>query len=125
MASEDLDGLLAQADQFRINGEYEKAQPLYEKILSQDDSIAAAWNGLGHCQLNTGFFEESIASYEKAWQLAPDELKYGNHLGKALCMIGEYERAKQVFKEVLAKDPENQEALEQLAYFPEESDDVS
>lgn len=113
-----LEDILDRADALRINGEYCEAQPLYEELVAGDANHARAWNGLGHCQLNQGDFDGSVASYRRAAELAPGDIRMTLDLGKVLCMVGEYEEARQVFEEVLAKDPDNAEAHNQLAYLP-------
>lgn len=119
MTEQERDGLFAQAEQARVNGNYEAAQPLYEQLLGAFPGTPSLHTGLGHCLLNTGFFDEALAEYETVVGLLPDDKKAWLTLGKAQCMLGMYDEAKACFLRVLEIDPDDEDAPEQLSYFPD------
>lgn len=119
MTEQERDQLFAQAEAARVNGDYEAAQPLYEQILANFEASSDAHTGLGHCLLNTGLFDEALAEYEKVVALLPGNKGAMLTYGKALCMLGMFDEAKAQFEQVLAIDPDDLDANEQMAYFPE------
>jgi tetratricopeptide (TPR) repeat protein len=119
MTEQERDQLIAQAEQARVNGNYEAAQPLYEQVVAACPALPDAHTGLGHCLLNTGFFDEALVEYEKVVELLPNDKKALLTYGKALCMLGMFDEAKAMFLKVLEIDPDDPDAHEQMAYFPE------
>ncbi len=119
MTEQERDQLFAQAEAARVNGDYEAAQPLYEQILEGYEAHPEARTGLGHCLLNTGLFDEALAEYEKVVALLPGDKGALLTYGKALCMLGMFDEAKAQFVKVLEIDPDDDDANDQMAYFPE------
>ena len=114
------DELFGQAEEARVNGNYEAAQPLYESILAEYPSHPGSKTGLGHCLLNTGLFDEALEAYKEVVALTPDDVKALLTYGKALCMLGMFDEAKEQFEKVLGIDPGNEDAMEQMVYFPDD-----
>lgn len=118
MTDQERQDLFARAEEARLDGNYEAAQPIYEQLIGDCPDWAEARTGLAHCLLNTGFFDEALAEYRAVVELAPDSVPALMTYGKALCMLGEFDDAKRQFERVLEIDPDNSDALAQMAYFP-------
>ncbi len=60
----------------------------------------------------------------KAIECAPEWAEAHLQLGKAYCMLGQYDQAREEFNQALqlapADDPFHAEAVKQLSYFPPE-----
>ncbi len=119
MTEQEKSQLLAGADVSRVNGDYEAAQPIYERVLADFPDDTAAQSGLGHCLLNTGLFDESLDRFKRVVELLPSDVAALLTYGKALCMLGMFDEAKAQFERVLEIDPDNADAMEQMLYFPD------
>ncbi len=127
----DLSEILRRADALRYDGHYEEAEELYLKILERDPDNAAAHHGLGLVYyLHGGDFEKSLSEFKRAVELDPSNLTYRLDWAKALTTVAPLEEdsekmmnllreAKAEFEKVLELEPENQEAIKQLAYLAE------
>ncbi len=123
--------LLARADLLRYDGHYEEAEQLYLQVLEQDPDNPAALHGLGLVYyLHGGEFEKSLAAFQRAVELDPDNITYRLDWAKAITTVAPLEedpekmmallrQAKAEFEKVLELDPENQEAIKQLNYLAE------
>ncbi len=126
-----LSEILSKADALRYNGHYEEAEKLYLQILDYDPNNAAAHHGLGLIYyLHGGDFEKSLVEFKRAVELDPENVTYRLDWAKALTTVAPLEEdpekmmwllkeAKAEFEKVLEIDPENQEAIKQLAYLVE------
>ena len=117
MTQQERDSAFQQAEAARVAGNYEAAQPIYERILADAPDFAPAHAGFCHCLLNTGFFDESLEAFRTAVDLTPNDVRALLTYGKALCMLGMYDDAKAQFERVLEIDPDNDDASEQMLYF--------
>jgi len=118
MTEQERDELFKQAEDARINGDYEAAQPVYERIVAEFPSHPEAHTGLGHCLLNTGMFDEALEQYKLVVEMCPANVRCLLTYGKALCMMGLLDEAKEYFLRVLDIDPDNEDAADQMTYFP-------
>ena len=112
--------LLQQANERRINGEYEQAQALYEQIVAEEADNAEAWWGLAHTMMNQGEFELAGEHFQQAIQLAPQNQCFIYDLAMLHTMLGQYEEARPLFEQVIRIDPAAAEAAaakEQLSYY--------
>ena len=112
--------LLQQADAHRRNGEYVLAHALYEQIVGQEPSNAAAWWGLAHTVMNEGDFEAAKEDFDQAVRLAPHNQQFLYDYAMLQTMLGEYEQARPLLERIVAIDPTVREALEakkQLSYY--------
>jgi len=118
MTEQERDAVLAEADALRVGGDYASAQPKYESLVEEFPDFGLAHTGLGHCLVNTGMFDECLEQFKTAVTLEPTNITFLLNYGKTLCMLGEYDDAKAQFEKVLAIDPDHDDALEQMLYFP-------
>mmetsp|Transcript_8714 Transcript_8714/g.26199 ORF Transcript_8714/g.26199 Transcript_8714/m.26199 type:complete len:299 (-) Transcript_8714:195-1091(-) len=52
---------------------YVEAEKVWTKIIDMKDDNAAAWSNRGNCRTSQGRFDEAIADFNKAIDLAPNE----------------------------------------------------
>lgn len=111
--------LLEQAHNHRLRGEYSEAEAIYRQLLAEGDCPAACW-GLGHALMNEGDFDGCVEFFERAIALEPANALYVLDLAKFFAMLGEDDRAKRLFTEVVAVGGDERcvsEAKKQLAYY--------
>jgi len=112
-------GKLQEADQHRVNGQYDEAVALYEEILADQSDHFEAHMGLGLVYGFNGLFDESIEELKRASRLRPDLADAWLNLGKTYAMLGMYEEARPTLEKTLQLDPENGEATKQLQFLKE------
>ncbi|MCS7254266.1 MAG: tetratricopeptide repeat protein [Armatimonadota bacterium] len=128
-AQEDkIEELLDLADAARIDGKYDEAVQLYERVLESDPNSLRAHIGLGliYSFGYKGMFMEACHELEKAIQLSPNEPQLWVWLGKAYQQVAWLEddremllKSKWAFERALEIDPNNEEAIKQLRYLKE------
>ena len=116
MAEGSAEERFARAVQYKINGEYDEAEALFQSVLAEQPNNADAYHELG---LTYSFrvHDDTIPTLERAVRLQPDSIRYLMTLGKTYAMYGEDEKAKATFSRVLELDPFNDEALTNLSYY--------
>lgn len=95
--------------------DYVKAVEWAQEAVSLAPDFATAHYMLGRILFESEKFAESIPGFLKALELKPALAGVGEYLGMAYVKIGDIEKAKQIFQEVLKSDPANKIAREQLA----------
>lgn len=113
--------LFQQGRTARINGEYEQAITLLQRVVADEPNFAEAHMELGLSYCFSGLFDESIHALELATGLEPHNPEIRLNLGKMYTMIGMYEEGAVAFRVVLTLAPTGDkcydEAEKQLAYF--------
>lgn len=112
--------LFEQAEDHRINGRYDKAQPLYEQILQAAPDFAQGWWGLAHVLMNIGEFDTALEYFAKACELDPSNQKFLYDYGMMHTMLSMFDEARQVFERCISLDPQSRiaaEARKQLRYL--------
>ena len=117
MAASELRQLLEQADQHRVQGEYEAALPLYEQALQAEPVNLQARLGLGHCLLNTGEFDRGLEHFRQAASDHPRSPEAHLLLARMLLMLGFDEEGQAELRRVLEFDPDNAEVRRYLSYL--------
>ncbi|HLO45242.1 MAG TPA: tetratricopeptide repeat protein [Leadbetterella sp.] len=87
----------------------EKAQLFLPKSPRTDWLTALAY-------LRTNEFAKALPFAQKASKDAPDNLEYLNSYAQALMNLGRFDESNAVFREVIAKDPENWDAYLNISY---------
>jgi Flp pilus assembly protein TadD len=111
---------LQQADESRVNGDYDTAQPLYEEIVGADPTCSHAWWGLAHTLMNIGEFDLAMEKFSKACELEPSNQRYLYDHAMMHAMLSEFEDARVLFERVISVDPSSRiadEARKQLTYY--------
>lgn len=117
---QDAQRLYDEGNRARLSGDYETARACLEQATAGCPTAACCWWALGHVLLNTGDFELSIAQFERAIQLEPDNAHYILDLAKSLEMLGEFDQARPYLERTIALAPSSREAEEarkSLSYY--------
>ncbi|HOG06731.1 MAG: tetratricopeptide repeat protein [Syntrophales bacterium] len=88
------------------DGRYEESVALFQEVLKKNDNNAEALKGLGETYLRMKKAPEAVAPLEKAHQLYPSDKVAGINLGLAYNMIGEHDKALQVWRPYVEKEPD-------------------
>lgn len=104
------DAVLALGHCFHIQGKYDQALAIYDKLLTASPLLFAAWSNRGNSLLEMCRYEEAAASYLRALEIFPGV--HNTRVALATCYqaLGRAEEALAACKTVLASDPENAEA---------------
>ncbi|GBG59375.1 hypothetical protein CBR_g38402 [Chara braunii] len=78
-----------------------------KKWEGDEADLAQVYNALGFSYFSEGKSEQAAAEYEKALKLQPGYITALNNLGDALEKLKKYDRAWEVYGEVLSRDPDN------------------
>jgi tetratricopeptide (TPR) repeat protein len=76
-------------------GEYAKAVPLLESVISRDGQNADAYNWLGYATRKGGNPSGAIPIYEKALAIDPKHRGAHEYIGEAYLMLGDLPKAKE------------------------------
>lgn len=98
----------------KAEGRDAEALVLLEKAVRLDDSLWAAWRGLGELTLHRGDFRATIAAYERAFAVGPSDSVGETYYGIALGSLGRAADAEKAFRRALAADPRSAVAMKNL-----------
>ncbi|MEO1257361.1 MAG: tetratricopeptide repeat protein [Bacteroidota bacterium] len=98
-------------------GRHEDAMALFEKTLSLHPANAEAHKRMGMILHVRGDVKNAVEKYEKALELGSQGLEIQMLLGNGYRDLGDHDKAKDYFKKVLAADPENKEAKNNLQFL--------
>ncbi len=84
------DGLAA-----AYEGDYEQAIKLFTKVTKQDRKNADAFNMLGYSYRKLGDYDNALANYQRALDLAPDHLGANEYIGEAYIELGDLAKAEE------------------------------
>jgi tetratricopeptide (TPR) repeat protein len=92
-----------------------KTRQMYETAILIDSSRHEAYLNLGAVLARTGETESALESYEKAYQLKPDDSRVMT--GYAACLISDnrFDQASEIYEKIIQIDPQNVNALFNLA----------
>ncbi len=94
------------------NGEIEAAIQMLGEILKNSPDYALAHNDLGVLSYQTGEVQKALKHYEKAVALAPTNTTYVKNLAEYyLFVMGEIEKALELYVVILKDHPQDIEAL--------------
>ena len=85
------------------------------KALNIDERCGTAWHILAICREKVGDFPSSLAAYEAALQLTPDDSELANNVGQLAYRMGMKPVAEQLFRHFLARTPDSAEGANNLA----------
>lgn len=76
--------VLKVAQGYKYAGLYEKAVPVYKKVLAAQSDLAEAWYELGECHLAMGLSGEAVEAFARAVKLVPHRKKYSDAYARLL-----------------------------------------
>lgn len=103
-AAEEAAELLAEGDQ-------EGAIRFAQAVIERDPKNEYAFFFLGCAFFEKGEYAKAMKAFVSALEIAPEYLGAMVHLGNALRMLGRHDEALRVGKQVLAKSPDDGDAL--------------
>lgn len=117
----DAVSLFAEGKSCRINGAYDEAIALFQRVLAVCPDHAGAHCELGLAYCFSGLFDESIAELVRAAELAPGDVEIQMQLAKMYTMLGMYDEGAAAFRAVMElcqpSDADYIEAEKQLSYL--------
>ncbi|MFH1353625.1 MAG: tetratricopeptide repeat protein [bacterium] len=106
-----------QAAEFVNGSHYEKAIPLYEKILEYNPGDVQALFYLGNCCTSLKRFDDAVGIYERLVRYFPGEKNFPLNLARIYLLKGEKEKARRLAEETAKRFPESRDAAELLEKF--------
>ena len=92
-------------------GDYVKAQLEFKNALQIDPKFADGYYWLGMIKQHEGNWKQAYGSFAKAAELDPDHLKAQLQLGRLLLLSRNADQALEKAELILAKEPQNVDAL--------------
>jgi tetratricopeptide (TPR) repeat protein len=99
------------------SGRYPDAIRLYEELLAKEPGAADLHLRLGEAYQLGGQSEKAAAAFQKAVQLQPGDAVPSNALALTQIALGKRAEAQELYRQVLAKEPDNAIALNNLAFL--------
>jgi tetratricopeptide (TPR) repeat protein len=112
-----LQGVFIEANKEKLLGNYDKAIPLFEEVLSKDPSNDVAAFELSRVLNEAKRGDEAIKYAKKAVELDPDNIWYTLYLGDLYHSLEMYTDAASVFGGLSEKHPENDDYALKKAFF--------
>lgn len=104
-----------QAEQYRLNGEMEKALEYYQKSAEIEPLSAAIQCDLGNMYREFNLLEQAVKQYQKALKLNANLATASNNLGLIWAETGNLNDAIEYFKAAIKSDPHYINAYHNLA----------
>lgn len=92
-------------------GELEEARRVLEALVQTEPENEYAWFFLGSAHYELGNHDKALAAYVKALALAPEYVGAMINAGHTLRMLGRYEQAIRMARQVLARQKDDPDAL--------------
>ncbi len=92
-------------------GDVQGAIEELERVVKDDPDNAYGYYFLGSAHFESANFDKAMKAYVLALDRAPEYLGAMVHLGHTLRMLGQYDQALRMGREVLARDANDAEAL--------------
>ncbi len=86
-------------------GNLAKAFEYMTQAAEADENYQRAWINLGSVCYKTGQYEEALAAWRKADEVAPNTPELGHLIGQAALTIGRYQEAQEALERELALSP--------------------
>ncbi|HOO46869.1 MAG TPA: tetratricopeptide repeat protein, partial [Deltaproteobacteria bacterium] len=114
----DTSSMIEKAEQLFGEGQTDQAKDLLIRALEIDPMLHAAHNDLGVILTHEGRLSEACNHYEKAIELAPDELTYQKNLAAFFIMqMNDPTSALRIYLEILRNDSDDLEAILQIGHL--------
>lgn len=97
--------------QQKATKEYERAIRTLSSAVDDDPSLYEAHSDLGYALRKTGQYEESLAAYNRALELAPSYVPAIEYRGEAFLGLNRLEEAKEAYMQLFRMDREQADDL--------------
>lgn len=108
----------------RVAGDYAKAIPRLKSATERDPGNPAAWFEYGETLRRSGRHDEAIPALDRALSIAPQVFEAWTSKGNALVASNKVEEAARCYRKALALQPDYTAALNPLAGYYIDSDQV-
>lgn len=102
-----------------VRQEYDKAIPVFERVLEQDPGNLMAALRLAVASSVLGRDSQALSYFERAREIDPESLDVRHYLAMHYFRAGRWQEAEPLFASVLAREPERLPALESMARIRE------
>tara|TARA_B100000686_G_C16738543_1_gene945145 strand:+ start:177 stop:1754 length:1578 start_codon:yes stop_codon:yes gene_type:complete len=113
--------LIQKAEAAAEKNRWQTASDIYFKALASFPLRADLWHRAGICLKNSGKINEALHYLEKASMLAPGTIEFELERGDILFNLGRFEEAVEAYHCILATDPENISALNNIGVTLQEA----
>ena len=107
--------ILARADEYFAEGQYDNARLEYSKLIRKEPGNAHAYRQIGYGYLEQGLTYQGIVYLAKALELEPDNSVARGQLAPALMSLRDLAGARAQALEILDRVPDDQQAILVLA----------
>jgi tetratricopeptide (TPR) repeat protein len=109
-----VSSLLRQAKAAEASGDSAKAKRLYRKVLNQSSSNSRALSALGGLYFDDAAYSQAAKYYERAVRSSGGNMGYRLRLGMTYYKLGQFERARDTWQDVLDREPGNSRAQQYI-----------
>ena len=97
-----------------IRGDFERAISIFERVVEESPTSAAAYHQMGRCHMKTGAFDTAVTCLETAVKLGPDRVAARLDLGSLYLALDDVLGAKAQFLRALSRGASNVKAMTYL-----------
>lgn len=105
-------------------GDYDQAEPLYQRLVEIAPNWVLGYNQLGYINMSRGRFAEAEESFKSYRFIAHDQANPHDSLGELYLALGRYDEAEQNFEKALGIKPNFWPAYEHIALLKSFNDDL-
>ncbi len=113
----ELETRFIDANRERLLGNYDKAIPIYEEILKEDEANHAAAFELARIFDEQEIYDKSVRYAKQAVELDPSNPWYQQLLAEVYQKIGSNDEAAAVYERLVKRNPDNEEYYFKWAYY--------
>lgn len=100
-----INTLLQQAYSYHQQGDFARAQPLYQQILQLEPENQDALLLLGSLSYDLGAYAHAVEHFERLLALAPERTDFLTNLGAALQLLGRAQAAAEIYRRAVTVEP--------------------
>jgi tetratricopeptide (TPR) repeat protein len=104
------------------NGLLSQAESNYKQVLPKATSPSEVWLKIGVIQQSLGDRDAALNSFEQASEANPRDANALVNRAELLALMGQKDKARDVYNQALGVDPDNVLALNNLAYISADAD---
>jgi tetratricopeptide (TPR) repeat protein len=105
-------------------GNYDEAEPLYQRLVEIAPNWALGYNQLGYINMSRGRFAEAEESFKSYRFIAHDQANPHDSLGELYIALGRYDEAEESFEKAIEIKPNFWPAYEHIALLKSFNDDL-